>query len=251
MILDDFVLLGTTVPESTKDGRVVRCSAGYSLERRSLIRLYPLSPTGGLHRWDQFRLALEVNTKDNRHESYKLAGNREDQIAIDGLTRGMVGEGRIHQISRQLRLEQVDRFKVPSIDYLNQQRRSLGIIEPEIISWSYEIDPAADRAQQQFDGLESPPPEMGRRAYPARPRIQFVDADGKHDLAFNGHDAYEYMRKHPEASRASLFDGLRWEQDRDVRLLVGNLNHQRTAWCVIAYLDFARAQPSLFNGRNA
>ncbi len=34
MILDDFVMLGTTVPEPNSDGRVFVCSAGYSATSR-------------------------------------------------------------------------------------------------------------------------------------------------------------------------------------------------------------------------
>lgn len=248
MIINDFVLLGTTVPEPMKDGRVVRCSAGYSPELGELIRLYPLSPAGGLHRWDMFHLELERNPKDNRRESWKLGGDRHDQAAVDGLTRALAENGHHAQVSRGVRLEQIDRFVAPSIKWLNDRRLSLGIIKPELIDYHYEIDKGADRAQQQFEGLETPAPEAGRHAYVARPKIRFRDEDGFHDLSFNAHDAYEWLRKNPEASRASLFDNLRWQQpERDVRLLVGNLSHQRNVWVVIAYLGLPQPQPSLFS----
>ena len=39
MILDDFVVLGKTVPEPTSDGRVFVCSAGYSKDIGGLIRV--------------------------------------------------------------------------------------------------------------------------------------------------------------------------------------------------------------------
>lgn len=249
LTIDDFVLLGTTVPEPMKDGRVVRCSAGFSAELGRLVRLYPLSPAGGLHRWDQYHVALERNPVDNRDESFKLAGDRHDQAAVDGLTHELVTDGHHGTLREAARLEQVDRFLAPSIKFLNERRLSLGIIKPEhLLGYRYEVDPHADRAQAQFEGLKTPPPSSGRHAYVARPRIQFRDRDGDHDLSFNGHDAFEWLRKNPEASRDSLFKNLGFGQpDRDVRLLVGNLAHQRNAWVVISYLSFIQGSPSLFS----
>jgi hypothetical protein len=250
MTLDDFVLLGTTVPEAMKDGRVVRCSAGYSVEHGALIRLYPLSPRGGLHRWDRFHVALERNPKDSRRESYKLAGDRHDQDAVDELTWQLQQNGLWQKVPESARLADVERFVVPSIKYLNDHRLSLGIVAPEqLLDWSYEYNREADRAQQQFEGMETPKPESGRAAYPQRPKVRFRDADGEHNLSLNEHGCYEYLRKNPQAPQENLFNNLRWGQaERDVRLLVGNLSHQRNAWVIIAYLGFAHAEPSLFAG---
>jgi hypothetical protein len=51
VILDDFVMLGTTVPEPNSSGRVFVCSAGVSDEDRRLIRIYPLARRGAPKRW--------------------------------------------------------------------------------------------------------------------------------------------------------------------------------------------------------
>lgn len=243
MILDDFVFLGTTVPEQMKDTRVVRCSAGYSLELRSLLRLYPISPFGAVHRWDRYRVELERNPKDNRIESWKLAGDRSDP---DALTDALVANGKRGTV-KTTRLEDIDRFLVPSIAYLNDRRLSLGVITPILHGFSFEYDQAADAAAAQLPGMETPAPEWGRHSFPKRPRIQFSDEAGAHDLSLNEHGAYEWMRKGGDP--AQVFRNLRFgESDRDCRLLVGNLCNQRTAWVVIAYLSFARSAPSLFDG---
>lgn len=245
MILEDFVFLGTTVPEQMKDGRVVRCSAGFSDELRSLVRLYPLSPFAGIHRWDQYRVRIERSTKDSRIESFKLAGDRQDP---DALTRELVDSGRLGTFPKSgtARLAAIDRYKVPSIKWMNERRRSLGIIEPELCDHSFEYDLEADRLVAPLPGMESPRPEWGRKSFPKRPRIQFRDEDGFHNLSFNEHGVYEWLRKGGEPEQ--LFENLRFgATDRQVRLLVGNLSNRRTAWVVIAYFSFARQQASLFN----
>ncbi len=244
MILDDFVFLGTTVPEQMSDGRVVRCSAGYSHERRSLVRVYPLSPFASIKRWDRYRLDLESNAKDCRLESYKLRGDRAD---VEALTRDLVENCRLGQVARTARLAEVDRYLVPSIAWLNGQRRSLGIIAPDLEGYRFEVDPIADDAVMQLPGFEVTAPEWGRHSFPRRPRIVFSDADGRHDLSLNEHGVYEWLRKEPAAA-SKVFENLRFgDSEREVRLLVGNLANHRTAWVVIAYLSFAKVAPSLFD----
>src|SRR5687768_3835714 len=135
MILEDFVFLGTTVPEQMKDGRVVRCSAGFSDELRSLVRLYPLSPFAGIHRWDQYSVRVERSNNDNRIESFKLAGDRKDP---DKLTEELVAGGALGTYPKTGRLAAIDRYRVPSIKWMNDRRLSLGIIEPELCDHSFE-----------------------------------------------------------------------------------------------------------------
>lgn len=244
MILEDFVFLGTTVPEQMKDGRVVRCAAGFSDEYRGLIRLYPLSPFAGIHRWDRYRVRVERSDKDNRIESFKLAGNRDD---TDALTLDLVQTGRLGRLPKPVQLESIDRYQVPSIKYLNDRHLSLGIIKPELCDYSFEYDLEADRLIAQLPGLETPKPDWGRKSYPKRPRIQFRDEDGFHDLSFNGHDAYEWLRK-GQGAPEQLFENLRFaDPEREVRLLVGNLANKRRAFVVVAYLSFQRQQATLFS----
>lgn len=243
MILDDFVFLGTTVPEQMSDGRVVRCSAGYSHDRRSLVRVYPISPFGSVKRWQRYRIALEQNPKDNRVESYKLAGDRTDP---DGLTRQLVDGGLLGTVDKGDRLHDIDRYLVPSIRWMNDRRLSLGIVEPEAIETRFEYDQHADPDAPRFPGMEEPHPEWGRKSYALRPRLRFSDEDGHHDLGLNEHGCFEWLRKGHDPHQ--LWHNLRiGDRSRDVRLLVGNLCNQRNAWVVISYLSFPKAAPSLFD----
>lgn len=236
MILDDFVFLGTTVPEQSSDGRIMVCSAGYSGERRSLVRVYPLPRAAGVHRWEMYRLPLETNPHDSRPESYKLR-HACRKTALDAVTDALLKVGKVPATER---LAAVDRYLAPSIAWLNSRRASLGVIIPEDLDYRFESDMAADAAVLKlFD--DEPAPKVGRRSFPKRPRIRFVDDDGQHDLSFNEWGAYEWLRKNPERP-VQVFENLRFgASDRDVRLLVGNFNHHRTSWCVVAYLSFAKS----------
>lgn len=235
MILDDFVFLGTTVPEESSDGRVMVCSAGYSNERRSLVRVYPLPRSAGVHRWEKYRLPLETNPHDSRVESYKIR-HPYRTTALDRVTEAFTKVGTVRSDTR---LAAVDRYSAPSIAWLNANRRSLGILAPTDLDYSFEYDQQADDAVLKL--FDEPAQKVGRRAFPKRPRLQFLDEDGHHDLSLNEWGVYEWIRKNPDLP-TQVFDNLRFgDSDRDVRLLVGNYAHHRSSWCVIAYLSFAKA----------
>ncbi len=72
MILDDFVMLGKTVPEPNSDGRVFVCSAGVSPTLRQLVRVYPLARGGAPARWSVNAVKLERNPKDARRYQCRL-----------------------------------------------------------------------------------------------------------------------------------------------------------------------------------
>src|SRR5688572_22083981 len=76
LILDDFVMLGTTVPEPKRDGRIFVCSAGVSAELGKLVRIYPLARHSIPHRWNVYRVPVERNPEDSRDASFEVAGDR-------------------------------------------------------------------------------------------------------------------------------------------------------------------------------
>lgn len=253
MILDDLVFVGRTVPEKTSDGRTVVCSAGFSADFGGLLRLYPLPPWGHPHRWDVCRVEVEADRRhDSRPESYKVKADRQDLPAVADAIH------KVDVLPKTARLDWLDHCRAKSIKELDDRKRSLGVIAPTDLSYSFEYDRAADDAMLQLPGFESERPEHGRRSFPKRPRLRYRCGDSAcrcvgepHDHALNGWDAYEWVRKNP-GNEAQLFNpnhpGM-WfgAPDRDVRLLVGNHLHHRNAWLVIAFLSFEKAQPSLFD----
>lgn len=244
MMLDDFIMLGKTVPEPKSDGRVFVCSAGYSPELRSLIRIYPLARFGAPPRWSVSRVALERNPKDHRPESWKLAGDR----AIGTHNRINSTFSTYDNITGWERREVLDDPKlwVGSIAEANERRLSLALIRPSQVP---EVDydenrnsPESPQLRLFNDGL---PPAEGAKRFPFMPRVVFRDKSGMHRLMLRDWGCYELMRKHPEHTfdmSGALALG------PDSVLLVGNLNSHRTAWLCISVLNIGDQQLSLLGG---
>lgn len=248
LTIDDFVMLGKTVPEPNSDGRVLVCSAGYSGTLRSLIRVYPLAKHGSPPRWSISTVRLERNPNDSRHESFKLAGDRRpgahERINVEFNVTDETPPGQ--------RAELLRRCVADSIAEANQRRLSLAVLHPEAMSLEFEHNPTSPDSPQLALFDVGPAPEHGARRFPFIPRIRFRDAAGEHRLMLRDWGVYELMRKHNNL--IDMTDGERRRYvgealhlDPTCSLLVGNLNNQRTAWLVISVLRGLRAAPSLFD----
>lgn len=243
MILEDFVMLGTTVPEPRSDGRVFVCSAGVSPEMGKLVRIYPLARRGIPHRWLGYRVPVERNPKDNRPESFKVAGDRspgahEHINERFGQVHGAVPHGK--------RIALLKRYAVGSIKQANEQRLSLAIIHPDAIDLHFEhnLDSPDSPQMALFDAPGEPP--SGAKRFPWMPRLKFHDELGWHDLMLRDWGTFELQRKHDGSYfRRNLAGAL--HLDENSSLLVGNLNNQRNAWLVISVLNGIREAPTLFD----
>jgi hypothetical protein len=242
MILEDFVMLGTTVPEPNSDGRIFVCSAGVSRERRSLVRLYPLARRNIPHRWNIHRVPVELNPADSRPESYKVAGDRRPG-AHENINSRFEVVGRVRPNQRAALLAP---YWVGSIAEANARRLSLAIVAPQNLDLYFEHNPYSPDSPQLAlfdDGLKRP--TAGARRFPYIPRLYFRDADGEHRLMLRDWGCYELMRKMPER-RTEMADFLHLGPSSS--LLVGNLANRRTAWLVISVLNGIRDEaPALFD----
>lgn len=242
MIVEDFVMLGKTVPEPTADGRVFVCSAGFSPELRSLIRVYPLARRDCPPRWSVSTVRLQRKTgqfgeqTDSRRESWQIAADRRpdthDRINTAFTPVGTLPAGR--------RCGLLADTVVESIAVANTRRLSLAIVhpagEPEV--WcEHDPDSPASPQLRLLDGMSDP-----ARRFAWIPRIRFRDEDGVHDLMVRDWGAFEFLRKGHD--RHDL--GRALHADADCSLLVGNFNRHRTAWCVISVLRGLRSAPALF-----
>ncbi|MGC1214121.1 MAG: hypothetical protein WA890_23040 [Micromonospora sp.] len=248
MILDDFVMLGTTVPEPNSDGRVFVCSAGYSPTLRSLVRVYPLARYGAPARWSVSTVKLQRNPKDSRMESFQLAGDRRPGVHDD--------INRVFQVAdvvpKNGRVDLLRRCVVGSIKEANERRLSLAIVHADAMELEFEHNPASPDSPQLalFDVAAAEP--SGARRFPYIPRLRFRDERGDHRLMLRDWGVYELMRKNNNLTQMS--DGERRKYvggalrlDPTCSLLVGNLNNQRNAWLVISVLRGLRAAPSLLD----
>jgi hypothetical protein len=233
MRLDDFIMLGKTIPEPNSDGRIFVCSAGISPEFRSLVRLYPLSRFDSPPRWSVCEVTVQRNPRDSRRESFQIAGDRTPDAhpAINGRFRILGTIARDHR----------DRLLAPyaggNIAELNAQRRSLAVLHPTA--------PARLLFEESSESPESPQlslfadnePQarmLGARRFAYQPRLEFQDGAGWHNLQLRDWGAYEFMRKHGYRRRHELAQAL--QLPANPALLVGNMANRRNVWLVISVL---------------
>lgn len=247
--IDDFVMLGKTVPEPTRtDGRIFVCSAGVSAQMRKLIRIYPLARHNAPARWSINTVELERNSKDSREESWKLAGDRtpgaHERINNTFTTTGEVPKSR--------RAELLKRFTAASIKEANASRASLAVIHPSRVEIYFEHNPDSPDSPQQslFDREDQPTAGAKRFAY--IPRLRFKDDDGENKLMLRDWGCFELMRKSPgfetwsESKRRDFMAGGLYLDD-SCSLLVGNFNQHRNSWLVISVLRGLREPAGLFD----
>lgn len=249
--IDDFIMLGTTVPEPDSGGRTTVCSAGVSPQLRSLIRIYPLARRNAPKRWSVNRVKLERNPKDQRPESWKLAGNREPG-AHERINDVFETEDAIAPAHRADLLRS---YTVDSIAEANDRRLSLAVIHPNAeMMLEFEHNPASpDSPELALFDLE-PRVEAGARRFPYIPRLVLADPAGprkSHRLMLREWGVYELMRKHNNLTSMTDAERRRYvggalHLDGSCSLLIGNFNRHYTSWLVISVLRGLRAEPGLF-----
>lgn len=217
MIIDDFIMLGRTVPEPSKRHGVVVCSAGYSKELKSFMRIYPLSPFEKIKRWSVCRIELKRNPQDSRHESWRI---KEDTCPT------IVGHANKDDEINYLLTQQS-----PSVQSLNENRHSLGIIKP-----NGSLTPRFDRLQCGEEYQVNLFPEINSTEN-RRPRLSFYDQGGKHDLQLRDWGCAEFLRKQSDEDHHKLWSALKLNNPSYEHILfVGNHAQHRNSWLVISLL---------------
>jgi hypothetical protein len=243
MILEDFTMLGTTVPEPTKtDGRVFVCSAGISPEM-GLVRIYPLARRNIPRRWSTYRVPLERNPRDSRKESWQVRGDRSEG-AHEYINSAFEKVG---ELKRSQRRDLLSKYLVESIQEANSRRMSLAILQPKIGDLDFDFNPESPASPmlKLFD-VEQKPAE-GAKRFPYIPRLHFRDESGPHHLMIRDWGCFEWMRKYPQRYK-ELPQCLNLNEDSS--LLIGNFNQHRTSWLIISVLSGIReSEPTLFDHR--
>ena len=234
MILQDFVMLGKTIPEPSSDGRVFVCSAGVSPELRRLVRVYPLARGDAPRRWSICTVSVERNSRDSRDESFRLQGDRSkgSHERINKVAFAVTGT-----IAREHRARLLDPFKADSIDELNARRASLGFLEPigePSLTFEFREDAPDSPQLSLFAQTDEEAKKVGAKRFAYQPYLSFRDLHGWHRLQLRDWGAYEFMRKYGDERRDELREACRLHERPC--LLVGNMNHQRNAWLVISVL---------------
>lgn len=248
MVIEDFTMLGKTVPETRADGRVTVCCAGYSEEMRMLIRIYPLAIYDAPKMWSVNRVAVERNPQDSRAESWKLKGSRDNHEKINGRVFSKVGE--IPASERAALCERLVSASIAGANetlMLGRSRQSLAVIRPIAPPrLTYTENPDADdHPQMRLFDEEPAKSTAGAARFPMQPRLTFNDEAGTHHLQLREWGVYEYMRKHGAATPTDPVGHLRKRLKNSPLLLCGNMNNRRNCWLVISVLPASR-QSCLF-----
>jgi hypothetical protein len=257
--IDDFVMLGKTVPEEDSQGRITVCSAGYSQQLGALLRLYPLARFDSPTRWSTSVVHLERNPKDNRPESWKLYGDRttgaHDQINRAAFTVGT-------PMPMHARGEALKPFVVGSLAEANERRDwrdrhiSLAVLQPSAMAVEFDHNPESPESPELklFDLPGDEP--SGAKRFPYIPRLRFQDERAESAPLLRDWGVYERMRKAPDFAtwtdserRADITAAL--HLDESCSLLIGNFNRHRNRWLVISVLRNLKAEPTLFDDLGA
>lgn len=243
MIIDDFVMLGRTVPEPNRKHEVGVCSAGVSPSLGSLIRVCPLAMTDKIPRWSTVAIDLAHDERrDNRVETRQLgsggweAGREYPRVGRAAL----LAPYRVSGIA-----EANDRIIDPKPG--GNRRMSLAVVRPESCELRIEHNPGELAPHYELFGA-APPRARGRNRedrarFPFTVRADFRDEGGRHRLQIRDWGLFELLRKrHDELDdmtddqRVSYVAQALHLKETSL-FLVGNFDNYRKSWLVISVLN--------------
>lgn len=221
MIIEDFVMLGRTVPEHSKRHGLVACSAGYSREFGGFMRVYPLPMASSIKRWEICRIELERPKNDNRKESFRIKHGSSIEV---------VGKAR-----KDDEFDFLSSIASRSIASLNQDRDSLAILRPINLGYRFDKMKQGEEHQMDLPMFDDEVPET------PKPRIQFNDMDGHHDIQLRDWGSTILMQRGYE--KQTLWKALRFgDPDYEHLLFCGNHNVHRNNWLVISVIFRAKSR---------
>ncbi len=253
-IIDDVVILGRAVPEVISGNRVTVCLGGYSPSRRQFIRLYPtrvryLDGETQLRRWDVIRVEVERNPKDNREESWKLAGSKEDWEHIE---QHIEKVGRINDPN--IRRKIVEDNISSCVQVINDARRSLGFVRPQVLERGFRKNEQFDKPIQQFLFSEFDETQWAhtKRDFEVVPYVKYRCSDCQTKQRYHHQQIlewgfFEWLRKNPN-NREQVWQNAYFDDPNyDLFFFVGNQNQYRSSFLVISVIRIKKTeQPLLF-----
>jgi hypothetical protein len=248
MLIKDLIVLGRACPEPLKDGRVTVCLAGWSADY-GFIRLYPTRFDTPCKRWDVIEVDVELNEQDTRKESRKIVGSKREwetlATKIKVVNRINNADERRHFLAN---------LRDPSVDYVNQELRSLGIIKPNILRTHFQKNRKyGELYQSALPGFTEHDQIMVKRDFEHEPHVTFTCPEGenpdkRHDPQILDWGFYEWFRKNPE-NIEQIWENAGFSRDTsDLYFLIGNQAAYRNSFMVISVLSVPKgdADPVLF-----
>jgi hypothetical protein len=235
MLLKDLTILGRACPEPLKDGRVTVCLAGYSYEY-GFIRLYPTHPQMQMSQWDVIEVEVERNEQDTRDESWKIIGSKEEW---DNLPQKIKVIGSLD--NREERRNLIGNLTDVNAHALNEQKRSLGIVKPEVLETYFGTNSKfSEWKQMGLPGFTDLDKYFTKRDYEKEPRVKYrcpqASPPTEHDQQVIEWGFYEWFRKNPENIEQVWENAGFRKPNTDLYFLLGNLFKHRNSFMVISVL---------------
>lgn len=250
MRLKDLIILGRACPEPLKDGRVTICLAGWS-ETLGFVRLYPTKYDMPCKRWDIIEVNVERNPQDTRLESWKIEGSKN----WDTLSNEIKILRRIHSPDERRNL--IGNLTDISVKYINDQKRSLGIVKPDIIELFFaENKKYGELFQKGLPGFTDLDDIKVKRDFPFEPRVKYTCPDDPHSTTKHNQQIlewgfYEWIRKNPE-NKEQVWQNADFHSSQTAKyFLVGNQFKYRNSFMVVSVLRFptGNIEKSMFSYR--
>jgi hypothetical protein len=256
MHVEDFVVLGRTVPEDSRKFGQRICMAGYSPFINQFLRFYPLMvPVGvsagqnGFRARFMYALDLRRNDQDSRSESWR--------VLDESRPTSTPWEQAVECPKAQV-IEWLEKRLVPSIEVLNRCRLSLGVLKVPGGKWeglcvARSAPPPVDYHQSLFDDLSSQaevtPNSITANQIQFAPYLRFEDEIGSHQLQIREWGAYLLLAQQKYASDPeALWSAPAYRRGKDLYVVVGNMNNHRKNWLVIKTFEADEAKgPGLFD----
>jgi len=252
MHVEDYIVLGRTVPEDSKKFGKKICMAGYSQENSQFLRVYPLMvPVGenadanGFKARHVYTLDLRRNPNDSRGESWRLVDEQKPTTTI---------WARATEIKKEPLVDMLRKRVVSSIKTLNDCKLSLGVLIVKSSEWEgYAVareEPSEDNHRGLFDDLADQA-DLDANQVKFAPYMRFKDSAGEHNLQVREWGAYRLLSNPKYADNPeTLWGAAGYRRGRDLMLVVGNMGNHRTNWLIIKTfeLDSAPSTPNLLDG---
>lgn len=232
-------MFGRTVPEKSQKYGVTVCGAGYSPEIRSFIRIYPLPIQCKIESRDMVSVEVDRSKHDSRHESWALKTRNEKSVSE---SLGKRTKEEIRQILEK---------RVSTLDQLNKELSSLGVIKPDNFDVVMKTRDAIQDPNQMslFDDFEEKVSSIKTSNEYFKIPYLIIDSGRQKCLQLREWGIYELMRKNPTKINAEyVSNALHIGKDKDVFFIVGNMNQFKNIWLVIKVFTFDKkpVQLSIF-----
>jgi hypothetical protein len=229
--IQDLVVLGRAAPEPIRDGRHTVCLGGYS-EQHGYVRLYPTQMwMSDCERWNVISTPVEKSNRDDRDESYKIAGSKEDWGELHNKIQ------KVGELSKTEQIQLVDELAGDCPIRLNENRTSLGVVKPEEILDVYLDTAEQATVQMDLEGNERKGKNDYRHSLYIKYRCEGCDAKTFHDQHTIEWGVYRYWDNN--ADPEGVIDALGFnDENMNHYFFVGNLNNERRAYIIISVLRF-------------